>query len=489
MAVGDGARWGKESLFKISSPTWGDLILNDMSSANRHRITQIDGLFSDPDIRDQREAAPGDHGEVRLGGRALFSGKTIVIRGMTEAIDMHTLRMMQRQMKRVTNELIGPEKPLLIYSDQRWYDQNLLTDPAFEIATTVWTLTNPAGVTGITTGRVARVIAGGSGTQAYRLSYTKDATATNRQQWIGSPTGLNGMKVTPKQAYTLTALVEHVNAPAIGTRVQIAWYKADGSPASTPMSYGLDTGGNVNAIHKPTVTATAPDDAAFASAYVMNTTATASDIVDTYVGWVMFQPGSKFNGYFDGEYPGYSWDGARYNSKSTSMRSAQINVAKNQPLIMDERQENLKLEREFVLTLRATNPRILGQYLETQTFAMVGTMLVAATIRNEGDSPAQISARFNGAMAVNPNLQNLTTAKTLQTLQGALTAGQYTDFAWDGPVKKILDQMGAARPSRFDPITASWLEALVGDNSMRVQLTANGGAGASVVASWRDTWM
>jgi hypothetical protein len=487
MALGDGARWGLESLYKISSPTWGDLIMNDLTTPNAHRITAIDGLFSDAEIRDQREVNPSDHGELRMNNRALYGGNTIVIRGRTEAQDMVTLRTMQRQMKRAVNELMGAEKPLYIYSDPRWRAQNLLTNPNFQnsLVSTNWTTSFTAG--GVT--NVNAVSAAG-----WRTQWTNAADATSRTLYWLTNTGAAGFPVVGGYQYSAQVRVTIADAPITansGWRLALYWYKADGSAASTSNATSSTiVAQNTTGTFDLSFTANAPADAAYGSLrIVVGSITTASDVVDMTILRAIVQPGAAVTSYFDGESVGYSWDGARYLSRSTSMRSAFINVAKNQPLVMDERQDNYDLEREFMLTLRSTNPRFLGQWQESLTLANTGVTVTNGTIRNGGDLPSQLSVRFNGVMGVNPKLENLTSAKTLQTLQSALGTGQYTDFTWDGVRKRITDQTGVARPSRFDPTLASWLEVLPGDNSMRLTTPTNGGVGASVVMSWRDTWM
>lgn len=467
MAVGDGARWGKESLFKINSPTWGDLIINDRSSVNRHHIDTIDGLFSDPDIREQREANPNEHGELRIGNEGLLGGKTIVIRGRTIAQDMLALRMMQRQMRRVTNELLGVEKPLYIYSDTRFVEQNFILNPSSEVDVSNW-------------------YGGNAGT----------LSRSTAQAWTGTASTLWSLAAGSRPDPNQNTVSARADSLVVGQKYVASIYVRTRLALTVGVSTTTGNGGSIastavtalaNQWQRVTIkfTATATTHYLYATPGAINDAST----FDLYLDGAMIHPGETVLAYFDGESSGYSWDGARYGSKSTSMRSVFLNVAKSQPLVMDERQESFKLEREFMLTLRATNPRILGQYLETATISLNGSSTGNVTARNEGDYPAQLSARFTGPMTTSPKLENLSANKTLQTYQAALQVGQYTDFAWDGVSKRITDQTGAARPSRFDPVLASWLEVIPGDNTMRATLGSPGSAGTAVSMSWRDSWM
>lgn len=71
--------------------TFNDLVINNLSYADRYRLSKIDGLY-DADVRDSREANPSRHGETAY--ENYYSGRTIVFYGTIESGNLSKLRNM-----------------------------------------------------------------------------------------------------------------------------------------------------------------------------------------------------------------------------------------------------------------------------------------------------------------------------------------------------------------------------------------------------------
>src|SRR4051794_13912869 len=83
---------GLESVFEING-----LALNDrITSPDAYIVNDIGGL-DDADIRDARELAPSEHGEVAYD--MFYGGRTITLGGYIRAGNVEKLRAMQRDLK------------------------------------------------------------------------------------------------------------------------------------------------------------------------------------------------------------------------------------------------------------------------------------------------------------------------------------------------------------------------------------------------------
>lgn len=88
---------------------YNGLVMNNRQWADSILITGIDG-FSDPDIRDDREVNPQDHGETAF--ESWYGGRTIVLKGYIRTFTLDKLRDMESAIKSAFMSL--EEKPLVI---------------------------------------------------------------------------------------------------------------------------------------------------------------------------------------------------------------------------------------------------------------------------------------------------------------------------------------------------------------------------------------
>lgn len=88
------------------------IYLNNRSWIDTYIVNQIGGL-EDPDLRDDREVNPQQHGETAFD--AFYGGRTITLTGYIRAYNIHKLRDMQQALKQALAGLKN-EKELILHS-------------------------------------------------------------------------------------------------------------------------------------------------------------------------------------------------------------------------------------------------------------------------------------------------------------------------------------------------------------------------------------
>lgn len=96
---------GVEGVFE-----YNDLRMNVQAWLDTYKITELAG-FEDSEVRDSREANPGDHDETPF--NAFYGGRTMTISGVIKAGTLQKLRDMVQAMRTAFLD-ISTEKPLLI---------------------------------------------------------------------------------------------------------------------------------------------------------------------------------------------------------------------------------------------------------------------------------------------------------------------------------------------------------------------------------------
>ena len=163
------------------------------------------------------------------------------------------------------------------------------------------------------------------------------------------------------------------------------------------------------------------------------------------------------------------------------LNTLQILCKKFQPLVMAEVQQNFKWERDFQISLRASNPRFVS-LLPTATTITVGN-IVPTTIVNNGNYFAQPILTLENQMTA-PRLVNESTGQELK-FSGNLVNGERVtvDFA----TRRITLQTGVSVINRLAP-DSDWPELGPGENAITVLATGIGGT-ASAVLNYRHTFM
>lgn len=471
-----GESWGLESLISYNS-----LVLNDKRQApNYYKIDLIDGLFG-TDRRQNREAKASAHGE-NLVGKTLLGGRTITLRGRVLADNVMSMRLLQRKLQRAF--AVDTEMPLKFYSDPLYKYQNLIPNPSPKNNTTGWVFSAGTAWTSAPTLATSTMWSRASGT-SFRVLGVKDATTTTSTTYIStSGGGSYAPVVMPGGLYTASAWINVDDPPATGVKISILWYQSNNAPSAVKpfAESGFATAAGEQRV---SVTDAAPSDAAYAVVRITGTTSTPSDTVDYKVDAIQLEPGALSN-YVDGSTEGYNWAGADYLTGSSAMVPVQINCMINAEISMDESQESMKMERDFAITLRATNPRMVSPVERTLTLTPAAAATTATgTAVNNGDFPAELKVRVTGPTGADPKVRNDTTAKILR-VNGTINTGTWVEFFTDG--HKVRDHLAAKVPSFFLS-TSDWLEIEDGSNTMVYELSAGAGGGTNATLTWRDTWL
>lgn len=105
---------GIESIIEYNS-----LLMNIREWEDTYLITTINGI-DDADVRDERQANPGQHGETP--GQSLYGGRTIVLQGKIQTRTLWKLRDMQQALRGAFSDL-SVEKALIFRSNDIQSDQ------------------------------------------------------------------------------------------------------------------------------------------------------------------------------------------------------------------------------------------------------------------------------------------------------------------------------------------------------------------------------
>lgn len=167
-----------------------------------------------------------------------------------------------------------------------------------------------------------------------------------------------------------------------------------------------------------------------------------------------------------------------------------INCRKSAPIAMREVQANQWVERDFMLTLRASNPRFLSASLSTARITAVGGG-TSISITNRGNFPAEPTFYLGRAVGgINAPVIRNTTLGLTASISGSST------FASSGKFYKIVGD--AAQRIFRDDLSADKWSLWVAGNKMPVlnpgvnnialsQATVAGTVYLDV--EWRDSWI
>ncbi len=402
---------------RIELVRWdGDVLrLNDLSYlelADVIRITNIDGLYDDATLRQERTSRPDTYGTRP--GLVGLDEKVISLTGYVKGGNFPMLRKLQRDIKGSLSF-----KTIQHSDDEIWklrflasnYFENLITNPTVETGTTGWgadagALSRPTGVSGT------------KGTYALRLTASGSAAMDAYYNAGGSP------RIPVSEGRDYTARFEFLAQTGNRTySLQVKWYDAAGVLLST------DTTAITNTAETKRALVTAPSRAVGATLQILSGTGSTNDTVT--IDGAMFIEGDYTGSYFDGTTSGCFWTGTAHASTSFIGNLFEMLYVQPAGLQMPEKQDDGNLRRELLLSLKAADPRIYTP--ETAT-----TWLYAAskTLTIGGDVPSPVKVRINGPI-VNPTVRFTQTAGSSPAayaeeiallLTATLTTGQYIDF-------------------------------------------------------------
>jgi hypothetical protein len=162
-------------------------------------------------------------------------------------------------------------------------------------------------------------------------------------------------------------------------------------------------------------------------------------------------------------------------------RDHQIVCRKSAPTAMRESQTDFRFFRDFLVTLRAADPRITSfrQVYDSQTFAS-GNRL---SLYNEGSFKARPRIRVYGA-ATDVMILNYSNGQ-MMTINGTISAGAYYEI--DTSARTMRDNLGVNRFSQLD-FTSDWLELEPGENQVDISAASPSGT-ATVQITAAHTWI
>jgi hypothetical protein len=315
--TGDAIPRGLEAVF-----SYNGLTLNNTAFIDKYRLTGIDGL-GDADIRDSRQDAPAEHGEITF--ESFYGGRTIVLNGRIEAYTLSKLRDMHVALRTAFVDL--DEKPLywltgdvnkdhfinvkknasmeigeqqehqnhffrnfqisLRASNPRIYRNqfksytiypNEVSNFSFEVDTIGWTQVEFGGDWTSTVFDRQNGWAS-KGTWSLRMTGTKANDATADVLYATTPTGLDAFPILPSTTYKTFSDVNVLDAPDDGVQAHITWYNSGGA------SLSVSSGTAITGTGEFTITASgiSPSNAAFASVQIAGNSDLALDTADWYI--------------------------------------------------------------------------------------------------------------------------------------------------------------------------------------------------------------
>jgi hypothetical protein len=191
------------------------------------------------------------------------------------------------------------------------------------------------------------------------------------------------------------------------------------------------------------------------------------------------------------EYP-LIFHGAGYDPvsgiKAPSLaRTSLINCRKNQPITMTEEQNDFRFFRDFLITLRASNPRFLAYLPHITQFTATGASITDVSVfssPNAGNYGAQPQMKFIGPIT-NPTLTNTRSGEFIK-LVGTIPGG--STYIMDTAAKTFLDQSGTNRFSMLS-VDSSLFQIYPGQNDIHLTATGMTSGTSQVIFTYSDTWI
>jgi hypothetical protein len=158
--------------------------------------------------------------------------------------------------------------------------------------------------------------------------------------------------------------------------------------------------------------------------------------------------------------------------------------------IVDQQTTRNSFERDFQITLRASNPRFVGavRLVNEFTQAVASYNNIAMVLQNKGNFEAQTTIELTGPMT-NPVVYNEDNG-TVSAVTGTIPAGETWVLEQEGPAKRMYRKSDGANRFTYLAATSSWL--LLAPNLVlnHLRFTASGLAtGWNLKVVYRNTFM
>ncbi len=470
--------------YELVGPDGTRAVFNDTGDPNYvGMLSEVTGLDS-AEVRESAddlvEADGGVHGYFYFGRRPIT---------MTARIFGHA-SLLERQARidlarRATLAMRSDASLLWKPATRR---VNCITNPIFENST--WGIapwvqrTSSAGWASGPTASYSATngVSGSAGSMRLQATMPADTTARDAVITHGAGTTATFTPVVPGRSYTMSANANHIDAPALGSRVVIAWFKADGSASSTPTSTGTLVGAGATGNFSPTLTANAPSDAVYAEPRVNSRSATNGDALDVFWDTILFTETAMGTTFFSGNDAGFHWQGTPGQSASGDYIEMFVPVRRQQPF------------RETGAWVKEVQISLVSEFAVIQSLQQLATISVSSgtgvTAENKGSyvvypiieitgvsSNPTVTDNHGNTFRTGPSGSTLSVASG-ETVQFDMLnhSGVFTAGARNG--------QSANRYIDFGTTTATWPNLRGGTNET---FTLSGGGTMQV--KWRHAWV
>lgn len=302
-----------------------DQRINDRSVLEQVRVTQIDGLYDDPEAQDLRTKLPDRHGE--LAGLMSYAGKTIGLTGTLVAGSIISVRDLNRRMKATLKE---SEQALVIHVPGEVPQYcNVAPDPLVTSGGTVgagtgpWTVANTSGTANVTSVVDGVLTAGSLTVTSATGAGSAVAAYSSLYAWLGNVPGLTYPPIRPWRGEDLwvhgRVKVQSATAAVTSLQVDVVCYSPTGVSLARTITVATQASPTTGTWYALSGVVTAaqiraafPDAVAFSTAPAINYSAAGTyEARFTRLALVPIPANAIAPvGYFDGTFPGFEWDGA-----------------------------------------------------------------------------------------------------------------------------------------------------------------------------------
>ncbi len=321
---------------------------------------------------------------------------------------------------------------------------------------------------------------GGGASLRFQATQPADTVSRTGNFGHGSGTTAQMTPVVPGRSYYLSANVNHIDAPGLGSRVQFAWFKADGTASATATSTGTYVGPGATGNFTPTLTSTAPADAAYADPRFQSNTATSGDVIDTYWDQIFFTETLMGTTYFSGSTAGFHWQGTPNQSAAGDFVELYVPVRRQQPF------------RETGQWIKEVQMSLVSEFAVIQSAAQLASPSTASgtgvAIENKGSYVVypiiEITAVSSNPTVTDGHGNTFTTGPSGNTL--TLASGETVQFDMLNHTGTFIAgaRNGQSANRYINFATTAWPNLRGGTTET---FTLSGGG--TMVVRWRHAWV
>lgn len=488
---------GLEAVFEYNT-----LRINDRLKPDIYRLLELDG-FSDADVRDSREENPTRHGETAFD--AYYGGRTVTLSGRIECGNLDKLRAMSRDLKGAFGTLLEQEMLMRYWDIDDNFADNTLLDYTFDAGSGTLSISGSALVPSSTAAKRLRH----NSRPLFRRDALQTLQFTSGTTIAGSSTCLAGRWLADGSfiygEVTDTALRIRKRSSG-GTLTTLASTAITLVVSTTYWMRFQHIGDNLTAEwwgSAPSAWATPSASVVYELSGSDQTTWGAG--VRGNVG-LFLTPGST------------DWTYNDYSVQCIDPGDIVLPCRKTQPLEMKEAQAGQFFRRDFLVTLRASDPRFLSRYTEysrfpfftggtivdgaassgrfyDKTFDKVYTTAMDATgtagsatnsltVINRGNFPSHPIIRFYGGMT-NPSLTNSANGQSF-SISATIADGDYYEVNMAN--RTVVDSTGTSKYGAVDT-SSGWPQLESGTNNLILVVSAHSGTDPHVICASRSAWL